>query len=448
MKTQTPFTLLLWAFLLFSGSFLMAQNDCNCGTGLISVESDANCRIILTKEKIGIKNCPDSYLVVLDSKPQNRDTIDSPGTYDYELRASKDGKLICKGLVNAIKVQGPVLLNNDFITDTIPFTEITDDSKYIGRRGSFPSPNKSFIKLGIDGKYIESDFKPDTIPNFGLPYFARNCIPNNCDVTLAWTTSFYNPSCEEASNLNLYTVMRRLWKAIDCQNNITQIEQRTAIRRPKIEDFHWNIPILKTKKITVFYGSCTNDSQKIPLDILFPVIGKTNTQIPNFSNASSLLKFSYQIQDKATPVCNQTGLAYKRTYFIYDDCKNIAIDSFMVTLTPGENTANWLTSTAKNIELYLPKNSCSVRVKSQLNDILSLFNLKIAPLCDIDYIKWDAQQYINNDERFNIGSWVDIQTINDTISFRYGKNRINFTMIDKCGNLQTKTFYFEVFRNE
>jgi len=62
--------------ILFFWNILAAQTDCNCNQKLV-VEVNAQCKYVLTKAVLGLKNCPDSYIAVLDNKPQNRDTIDA-----------------------------------------------------------------------------------------------------------------------------------------------------------------------------------------------------------------------------------------------------------------------------------------------------------------------------------------------------------------------------------
>lgn len=431
-----------------------AQNDCKC-LDLLELDGDENCLYILTKEKLGLKNCPDSYVIVDDSKPENRDTIEATGVYNYILYA-KDGQVICKGLVVAKDNPVIVLDSVDFIKDTLPYGDLNYylDFKTMGATNTFASPKDYQIILGPDGKYQSwvfqngkfqgIDFETDTVPNLGLPFFRRKCLPENCQVILSMVPDRIYPTCEEVRRNNLYVTLTRKWTARDCNNNVlTWAVQNIPIRRPERKDFHWNVPTLKAREASFKYGNCTLDAKNVPIDALFPVVGKTNELIGE-SNGP-VLNMNKIIKNQIDTICSGAGLSYQRKYLIYDDCQQKNIDTFTITLSPGNNTADWLNVGTGKKFIYLTKDSCGTIFHQQLDSILKVLGLKLNPVCPVQYINWKLERY--SDQYFQLffrEYWDEIKSN----KIGYGNYRIHFTMIDECQNLCTKTVEFVVKSKE
>ena len=157
---------LLLAILSLSILGLKAQNDCNCNQQVV-VQVNAQCTYVLTKTQLGIKNCPDSYIVVVDNKPQNRDTIDAPGSYTYGLYQN-DGRLICLGNVMAMSPSGPVLDSVNFLQDTFSFQQV-EETRLHNQSISYCSGYRFFTTL--NQLPYENWIRPclHPIPKFGSP---------------------------------------------------------------------------------------------------------------------------------------------------------------------------------------------------------------------------------------------------------------------------------------
>lgn len=439
--------------LVFACSLMFGQSNCNC-EGFVLIQANPDCRYILSKEAIGAKNCTDAYIVVADAKPGNRDTIDASGTFDYSL-LGKDGNVICKGLVNAQAAPFVELDSVDFFQDTLPYTDLnTLSDKTYGATNSNNSPRSNQIFLGADGKYQSWDFvggkyqafefQNDGVPNLGIAYFKRKCIADACPIIISIVPDFKYPNCDEVLKNDLFVTLIRKWNAYDCNQTFgKQVVQEIPIKRPKVEDFHWNVPILNSRAVALNYGDCTLDPKKIPLDALFPVLGKTN-QVLGRSD-SPYPNITLKTKDQVDTLCNGEGLQYQRRYVLYDECYKKNIDSFTVNLKPGNSTSNWISSSAEKKVLPIPKDSCHIPFYQNLDSILKVLDLKLNPVCKIAHLDWKLEQFSENlFQTFGIETWLEIK--GERIF--YGRFRIHFTMVDECQNLCTKTFEFKVSSKE
>ncbi len=448
MSTRLMFKTCFWlAVLCFPLDGLWAQNDCNCNQAPI-LQVGANCKFVLTKEKLGLQNCKDTYVVVNDNNTKNLDTIDAPGNFDYNLY-SKDGKLLCIGRVTAVGAYGPQLDSVNFSKDTLPFTTNFDKlaCETIGIPGSFPSPKFcSQVRYTADGKLADTDFVADPSPNLGLAYFRTGCHSTTpCGILVNIDNSTAFPTCQEAIQKDLFVTIKRTWNAQACTSDQRAFAtQYIYIRRPKIEDFHWNLPYFKTKEITIKYGDCTLDKKQIPLESIFPVIGKDNVKM----NAQTQgLSFSYAVQDQIDTVCNKTGLKISRTYYIYDECKDKVMATFKVNFVPGQSNTDWMTAASDAITIDLPREPCKIPVANQIDSILKLLQLKFNVFCPINYLDWKIEYLPESKSKpplFNstFTSPQAVSVVDGKLAIYAGSYRISFIAIDSCQNLYTKTFDF------
>ncbi|AEE54164.1 T9SS type A sorting domain-containing protein [Haliscomenobacter hydrossis] len=446
MSTRLMFKACLWLLVsLFALGKLRAQNDCNC-KAWPTLQIEAKCRYILRKDQLDLKNCPDSYIVVHDNNAKNLDTIDAPGLFDYSLY-SKDGKLICIGKVSAEGAYGPQLDSVNFQLDTLPFMDVNlIDNQTIGRPGTEASPPFGQLRFTSDGKIVDGDFKLDKTPNLGLAYFSMGCHATTpCGILVDVGTDLIFPTCQEALQKNLYVTIRRTWFSQACQFNPRAFtSQYIAIRRPKIQDFHWNIPIVKNREATFYYGQCTLDPGLIPTNELFPVIGKDNIKM----NAGVPgLNLSYAVNDQIDTVCNKTGLKISRTYLIYDECKDKVVDTFKINFIPGQATQIWITSSSDAIIIDLPREPCKIPVSNQIDSILKFLRLKINVSCPFNYMDWKIEylpESKSNPPLYNstFTSPQAVSVVDGKFAIYAGSYRISFIAIDSCQNLYTKTFDF------
>lgn len=434
-------TALVFLACMFLFTKLIAQNDCECNPYFI-LGPDANCKLILTKEKLGLKNCPNSYIIVLDLNPKNRDTIDASGGYEFGLYA-QNGNLLCRGYVNAQQIGAPGLDSVDFVQDTLPFIDLNRaDYTTVGSTKSLASPKANVYRLtlGLDGKYNQNDFVPDKVPNFGIPYFSPRCHPNNCEITVEYSQGVNFPECSDALNKNLYATLYRRWTAKDCYNQNTFVQQNLAIRRPELKDFQWNIPLLKTRQATLNYGDCTLDPKKIPLEAVVPILGPSNMKLLD----NQVVGFQTSFKDDIDTICNRNGLSYRRTYYLRD-CANRLLDTFSMLLVPGANSSNWISSSAPVTRLSLAKDSCYLYIPNQIDSIVKILKLKLSPLCPIKFIDWEFEYPDTNLlQRFNLERWLPAYRLKDKIRLYGGKLRVRFSMIDACNNLCTKVFAIDL----
>jgi hypothetical protein len=390
MLTRPMFRLaLLLAAFSLSILGLKAQNDCNCNQSPI-LQVKSKCYFVLSKTDLGIDKCTDSYIVVQDGKTKNRDTIDAPGTFDYNLY-SKDGRLLCIGKVTTAGAYGPQLDSVQFSKDTLPFT-IDFNNLYcqsIGLLGTYASPKSCYtVRYTADGKLIESDFIADAIPNLGLAFFSMGCHSTTpCGISTRIDDRIEYPDCKTSLQSGLFGTIKRTWWARACNNQpeATFATQYIPIRRPTKKDLQWSIPIVKSKELTVRYGDCTLDKSQIPLESIIPVVGKDQAKM----NGQVLgLNISYALNEKIDTVCNKTGLKLHRTYLIYDECKDQVIDTFKVNFIPGVSTKESIVSNDAVVRVNLPKDICSLKIPNRIDAIKKLLNLSINPNCPISYINW------------------------------------------------------------
>ena len=436
-------TLCLAAFLL-SILGLKAQNDCNCSQSPI-LQVKSKCYFVLSKAELGIANCTDSYIVVQDGKTQNRDTIDTPGTFDYNLY-SKDGRLLCIGKVTAVGAYGPQLDSVQFSKDTLPFTSNLDDliCQSVGLPGTFASPKSCFLlRYTADGKVAESEFTTDPVPNLGFAFFSMGCHANTqCGINVRIDDRIEYPDCKTSLQSGLYATIKRTWLARACINQPETpfATQYIPIRRPTKKDLQWSIPIFKTKELTVRYGDCTLDKSQIPLESIIPVVGKDQAKM----NGHVLgLNLSYALSEKIDTVCNKAGLKLRRTYLIYDECKDQIIDTFTVNFVPGTSIKESIVANDAVVRVNLPKDVCSLKIPNRIESIKKLLNLTINPNCPVTLINWKLV-FLGVTGQGPFFTSIEVKPNNDSLRIFAGKYKIHFTMVDSCQNLYTKTIDFSV----
>nr|AGC72860.1 hypothetical protein [uncultured bacterium A1Q1_fos_97] len=408
---------------------LKAQNDCNCNQQVV-VQVNAQCTYVLSKLQLGIKNCPDSYIAVLDNKPQNRDTIDAPGSYTYGLYQN-DGRLICLGNVMAMSPSGPVLDSVNFLQDTFSFQQIDDIFNRANTTG-VPGSNLSLInnstRVTSDGRMTE--LVNDNVANLGVPFFSMGCQTPRCGITLSFSDELVYSACREAQRGNLYATIRRSWLARDCQGRINSSAQFIHFKNPEKADFVWNLSKKGDRKITLYYGECSLSPNRLALSSIFPVTSKRNRAI-----FDSGLKISQAIQEKVDTTCDGNGLQITRNYLIYDECKNTIIDTFSLRLEPGEIKKDWLIAPSDTITLPIIGKSCKIGLpfKSKAH-LFSLLQLKIDPLCKEQHVEWTWEYRISN----NSDNWFPTRPLRDSLFLYLGQARITITVLDSCQNLYTK----------
>ncbi len=445
MLTRPIFRLALFV-VAFSLSILClkAQTDCNCNQYPI-LQVKSKCYFVLSKADLGITKCTDSYIVVQDGKTKNRDTIDTPGTFDYNL-FSKDGRLLCIGKVIAIGAYGPQLDSVQFSKDTIPFT-INFDKLYcqsIGLLGTNASPKSCYtFRYTADGKLIENDFVADTVPNLGLPFFSMGChAPTPCGIIARIDDQIEYPDCKTSLKSGLFATVKRTWFARACINQPETpfATQNIPIRRPTKKDLQWSVPIFKAKELTVQYGDCTLDKSQIPLESIIPVVGKDQAKM----NGPVLgLNLSYALNEKIDTVCNKTGLKLRRTYLIYDECKDQVIDTFTVNFVPGTSTKESILANDAVVRVNLPKDICFLKIPNRIDAIKKLLNLTINSNCPISFLNWRVVAF-SVPGQGNFFTPTEVKPNNDSLRIIAGKYKIYFTMVDSCQNLYTKTIDFSV----
>ncbi|MDX2068725.1 MAG: T9SS type A sorting domain-containing protein [Haliscomenobacter sp.] len=405
----------------------------------------SKCYFVLSKADLGISKCTDSYIVVQDGKTKNRDTIDAPGTFDYNLY-SKDGRLLCIGKVTAVGAYGPQLDSVQFSKDTLPFT-INFEKLYcqsIGLLGTNASPKSCYtFRYTADGKLVETDFIADTVPNLGLPFFSMGCHAlTPCGITARIDDRIEYPDCKTSLQSGLFANIKRTWLARACINQPETpfATQYIPIRRPTKKDLQWSIPIFKTKELTVQYGDCTLDKSQIPLESIIPVVGKEQAKM----NGQVLgLQYSYALSEKIDTVCNKTGLKLRRTYLIYDECKDQVIDTFVANFIPGASTKESIVANDAVVRVNLPKDVCSLKIPNRIDTIKKLLNLTINPNCPISFINWRVVVLSAPGQR-PFSNPIEVKPDNDSLRIFAGKYKIYFAMLDSCQNLYTKTIDFSV----
>jgi hypothetical protein len=414
---------------LFSWNILAAQTDCNCNQKLV-VQVNAKCKYVLTKALLGLKNCPDSYIAVLDNKPQNRDTIDAPGSYTYGLYQN-DGRLICLGNVIAAAPVGPVLDSVNYIKDTLSFRNwlnINGSLLSTGVPGSNLSLGEFPTRLTFDGRFTQ--LKADNVPNLGIPYFSMGCQTPSCGISLSFFDNINGVLCPEVrKGSDLYVTIQRSWIARDCQQRISSSTQYLYIKRPDKADIHWSLPQLQGKNLTLYYNGCTSNPKEIPIDLIYPAVGIENIPIPGIN------QFSQAIQEKIDTVCKGNGISITRRFLIYDECRDVIVDTLQITLQPNSNKREAIVSSKQRYELIVNASTCTRTIPGKLEQLKALFQLQINPLCKIKQFAWEIESYDINSKRF-----VKLSRYNlDSLILKVGDYRINFTLVDSCQNLYTKS---------
>lgn len=433
MSTQPMFRLaLLLAAFSLSILGLEAQNDCNCNQQVV-VQVNAQCTYVLSKLQLGIKNCPDSYIAVLDNKPQNRDTIDAPGSYTYGLYQN-DGRLICLGNVMAMSPSGPVLDSMNFLQDTFSFQQIDDIFNRANTTG-VPGSNLSLInnstRVTSDGRMTE--LVNDNVANLGVPFFSMGCQTPRCGITLSFSDELVYSACREAQRGNLYATIRRSWLARDCQGRINSSAQFIHFKNPEKADFVWNLQNVKGRKINLYYGECTFEPSTRVWSSVFPVTSQKGKAI-----FAAGLKLSQAIQTKADTVCEGKGIELTQNYLIYDECRNLIIDTFSLVLSPGTINNTWIDAPGDTIYLTAPPKVCRVGVpeKSQ-KALLDLLQIKLKTFCGLQYFDWVMERQVTPKSN----QWLLVNQIRDSLFFQPGYSRISLTVLDSCQNLHSKVIY-------
>lgn len=426
---------LILAVCFISLASLQAQNDCNCNQRVI-VQVDAQCRYILRKTDLGIKNCPDSYISVQDNKAQNRDTIDAPGTYVYGLYQN-DGRLICQGNVMAMAPLGPVLDSVRYTHDTLSFQSLDlvfNQANTTGVPGSNLSLGASNIRLTYDGRFV--NLVKDEVPNLGIPFFSMGC-QTPCGITLSFSDELVYSACRDAQISNLYATIRRSWIARDCQARIKSSVQFIHFKNPEKRDFAWNLSPSPARELTLYYGECSLNPNAGVLNQIFPITSQKRVSVP-----LSGLKISQAIQEKTDTACGGTGRKLIRNYLIYDECRNLIIDTFRIILAPGKVNANWISVPADTLVLPAQAKLCKVVLPLQSNaKLLELFKAKIKLACKEQYFDWTLERQVNR----QANQWVSVpRLVRDSLNLNLGYARITLTILDSCQNLYTKRLYILV----
>lgn len=416
---------------LLSTFVLQAQTDCNC-TQQIVVQVNAKCRYVLSKADLGLKNCPDSYILVADNKASNRDTIDAPGNYVYGLYQN-NGQLICQGNVIAVSPSGPVLDSVLYVQDTLSFQEVDQvlsQPKTTGRPGSALSLSGNSTRLTNDGRF--TNLANDDVPNLGVPYFSMGCQTTSCGITLSFSDELIYSACRDAQQQNLYATIRRSWVARDCQGRIGSSVQLIHFRNPEKSDFTWNIQGLSDRKVTLYYGACGFEFNRQPMWRLYPVTSKQNKAIPN-----SGLKISQAIVQGLDTVCAGQGIQLSLQYLIYDECREQVIDTFIVVLAPGEVKDEWANA-VDTLTIVSQAKNCRIGFPAKVNaSLLDFLQIRLAPLCKLKQLDWAMER----EARPLSNQWISMQPTRDSLFFHPGFSRITLTGIDSCQNLYSTQFY-------
>lgn len=416
---------------LVSTLILSAQSDCNCQQQVV-VQVNAKCRYVLTKTDLGLKNCPDSYILVADNKASNRDTIDAPGNYVYGLYQN-NGQLICQGNVVAVSPAGPVLDSVRYLQDTLSFQEVDEvlnQPKTTGRPGSALSLPGSSTRLTSDGRF--TNLANDNVPNLGVPYFSMGCQTTSCGITLSFSDELIYSACRDAQQQNLYATIRRSWVARDCQGRIGSSVQMIHFKNPEKSDFTWNVLGLQERKITLYYGVCSFAFNTQSMWKFHPVTSKQNKAIFN-----SGLKISQAIVQGFDTVCAGQGLQLSLQYLIYDECREKVIDTFTVVLAPGEVKDEWANA-VDTLTIVSKPRSCRIGFPAKVNaSLLDFLQIRLAPLCKLKHLEWAMER----EARPLSNQWLLQQPNRDSLFFHPGFSRITLTGVDSCNNVYSTVFY-------
>jgi len=418
-------------FFFVSTFVLHAQTDCNCQQQVV-VQVNAKCRYVLTKTDLGLKNCPDSYILVADNKASNRDTIDAPGNYVYGLYQN-NGQLICQGNVVAVSPSGPVLDSVRYLQDTLSFQEVDEvlnQPKTTGRPGSALSLPGSSTRLTNDGRF--TNLATDNVPNLGVPYFSMGCQTTSCGITLSFSDELIYSACRDAQQQNLYATIRRSWVARDCQGRIGSSVQLIHFKNPEKSDFTWNVLGLTERKITLYYGACSFELNAQSMWKFHPVTSRQNKAIFN-----SGLKISQAIVQGLDTVCAGQGLQLSLQYLIYDECREQVIDTFTVVLAPGEVKDEWANA-VDTLTIVSKPRSCRIGFPAKVNaSLLDFLQIRLAPLCKLKHLEWAMER----ETRPLSNQWLLQQPNRDSLFFHPGFSRITLTGVDSCQNVYSSVFY-------
>lgn len=429
------FVLCLYSFYAFQ---MAAQNTCDCSSSTVDVDMNGQCKFVLTKERIGVQNCPNLYIQVNDSNPGNRDTIDEPGSFIY-LLINTNGTRICNGWINAFSRSTLILDSVNYTKDTLIYTKIFEflRSGYsIGRTGAFESPLYAPFKMTSDGQLLETFL--DTVPNLGLPYFSPACKISNCTLKLSFTDEVIYSNCTKLQTNPLYATIVRTWTVEDCNGNTNSTIQYIYFKRPKAKDFIWNFNKTEERTIKLNYGECTLDPRLIPINACFPIAKESRIGINDYQ-----MDYTLSFATQFDTVCNGQGLAVTRRFAITDDCTNDIIDSFKITLSPNGDLTKWASIPAEKALIDLQQ-YCVATFYRDHKFLIDAFKLSVNSPCKPTLIRLSVQHLdLTN---FNEEKWVEATIYNNGLIYYLtgGKYRLLVSTIDSCNNIHLETIPFQI----
>lgn len=437
MKKQNSFQIiLLFFFSLFSTMHIASQNACDC-TFDIDIDITGQCKFALSKTRIGVPNCQNSYIVVNDSNPKNRDTIDEPGIFIYTLLHT-DGSRICGGWVKVRSTDKPVLDSVHYLKDTLIYTKIYDYLRNVasaGKLGTYESPFYIPFKMDNKGQLLEAFL--DTIPNVGVPFFSSACKLADCTLKLSFTDDITYSNCANLQKNPLYATIKRTWTVEDCNGNTNSTVQFIYFKRPTATDFIWNFNKISERNLNLSYGECTIDPRLIPINAVFPIAKETKLRINDFR-----MDFTLRHTTKYDTVCNGKGLNVTRRFTITDDCTNNIIDSFRITLQPNGDVSKWASIPTTHQVLDMGP-YCTLPYSSYTPFLINTFRLAVNPPCKPRLIQIEIQQLdINN---FNEDKWIEAyKNSSGYYLLTGGKYRLLVSMIDSCNNIHLESIPFQM----
>jgi len=471
----------------------------NCSCQDVAVQLDSTCKFRLLPNLLSDGNCAGATVRVMDSNPGNGDIIDCAGVWTYGLFDSF-GNILCWGKVTAEDKTPPVIVCQDWYTDTLDCFDVSyvlNNPKTIGSvldengGGQTISPRSAGTGAqtllnaeGVPGNDFghcdlwPSNLYDDHINNLGYTYFRDNCRDCGCRVTLKWSDKVVFYSCDSISATGIYARIFREWVATDCNGMSSSVTQVIPFARPDVlldnncgiespfsnNDFKFRgagscgedaIAPAPGYDWVVQYNSCTPDKSLIKKEDVTPSFRSYLDRInPKFNRLIYIdeveCNYSVQIKDTEFPICGGKGVKIDREMYIFDWCKGSIIDTIHILIKIGDFTPPKLEyAHHAPFEISTGPMDCTAAFPVTVAGIKTAFGVSITDNCLVA----NATVSVKTKDRYVKGilvaenTWdkVDYAIMNGMmIGVPVGQHRLIIDAFDGCYNAKRDSFTFVV----
>jgi hypothetical protein len=471
----------------------------NCSCQDVAVQLDSTCKFRLLPNLLSDGNCAGATVRVMDSNPSNGDIIDCAGVWTYGLFDSF-GNILCWGKVTAEDKTPPVIVCQDWYTDTLDCFDVSyvlNNPKTIGSvldengGGQTISPRSAGTGAqtllnaeGVPGNDFghcdlwPSNLYDDHINNLGYTYFRDNCRDCGCRVTLKWSDKVVFYSCDSINTTGIYARIFREWVATDCNGMRSSVTQVIPFARPDVlldnncgiespfsnNDFKFRgagncgedaIAPAPGYDWVVQYNSCTPDKSLIKKEDVTPSFRSYLDRInPKFNRLIYIdeveCNYSVQIKDTEFPICGGKGVKIDREMYIFDWCKGSIIDTIHILIKIGDFTPPKLEyAHHAPFEISTGPMDCTAAFPVTVVGIKSAFGVSITDNCLVA----NATVSVKTKDRYVKGilvaedTWdkVDYAIMNgQMIGVPVGTHRMIIDAFDGCYNAKRDSFTFVV----